>query len=113
MIKILDWVLDRNIFMLHEDKWPNIRVKGRGVLHIGTFMAGIRNKPDGNLYLFTEERRYRDRNEMTALLNEIRSIGLKLANPANVNGSYLNRPVRHLKESEFEELLRILSKYTG
>lgn len=107
--QVLDWSLDRGIFMEAKTKFPTFALRGPSGMRIVSFFE------NGSIYLFFDKKNWNgslhERNELIEQLKALDLLNRDLNPEEIVSGRNLKFRITELREDLLSRLLDILAKY--
>lgn len=107
--KILDWAVDKKLFMVAIAMFPTFGLQGRSKDRIVSFFSS------GDIYCVLNEKHYpggaEERDELAGQLKELQLIDQGLDPQQVVSGRNLAKKLFELSDEELDNLLDVFSKY--
>jgi len=107
--KILDWAVDKKLFMVAIAMFPTFGLQGKSKNRIVSFFSS------GDVYCVLNEKHYpggaKERDELAGQLKELKLIDQDLDPQQVVSGRNLAKKLFELSEDELDKLLDVFSKY--
>jgi len=107
--KILDWAVDKKLFMVAIAMFPTFGLQGRSKDRIVSFFSS------GDIYCVLNEKHYpggaEERDELAGQLKELQLIDQDLDPQQVVSGRNLAKKLFELSDEELDNLLDVFSKY--
>jgi hypothetical protein len=109
--KILDWSVEKNIFMTAVAMKPAFGLQGKSKDRLVSFFSG------GEIYTFLNEKHYpggvAERNRLVKSLKDLQVLDQNLDPHEVVSGRNLTKKLDELSEDELQKILDIFAEYCG